>query len=122
MGKNIKYTFFCNFCGTQFEVSRWDAKTCSHECRTRLARLIKFSDGADFHYCVICSKLFVVSEERNITCGTICENIRNDMKKYGMIDEIAERVKEAVRVSKKKEKKKESGGVLEKIMENKEKK
>ena len=90
----IIYSFYCNFCGKQFEVGRWDGKTCSKICRTRLARMTKFTDGDNILNCIICGKKYL-SEKLDKTCGNVCKSIINDIKIYGLTDKINDRIRDA---------------------------
>ena len=96
------YSFLCNFCGSPFEVSRWDAKTCSKIHRTRLARMQRFSSEEKNLYCIICGKRYkqnigsdnmAVPEISAVWCSDSCHEILNDMKIYGMTDETKKRIK-----------------------------
>ena len=90
----MTYNLFCNFCGGNHEVSRWDKRTCSLECRSRLNRITKFSTGDIGLFCIICGKKFE-SQEKIKCCGENCQSIFNDIKVYGLTENIQERIKEA---------------------------
>ena len=128
------YSLFCNFCGNPFEVSRWDGKTCSHGHRTRLARMGRFSNQESKVWCIICGRQYAPNMGANSTvvsfvpsvslvpatsgvwCSDSCHAILNDMKIYGMTEEIVKRIKAV----KKKSDKEES--IVDKIFKRPEKK
>ena len=108
------YNYFCNFCGKQFEVGRWDAKTCSHGCRTRLARISRFQDGVNKVHCIICNTEFSQAE-RKATCGDECQNIVNELKVHGITNEIQAKIRTII------DKPNEGKGVVKKIFRRKQK-
>ena len=88
----MTYNFFCTFCGEQFESCRWDAKTCSHDCRSRFNRKQELASNEKKEvFCNICG------EKNNAsTCGAECSGVLEEIKKYGMTTEISEKISDII--------------------------